>query len=189
MSTGTFATPVPLGTKLEETTDGAFAGDSAYAKDFCGNPDMPASLKPFGTIVRVQKSLRYFVCIQDWGGTSAELILINIPGDPVQGFVPYAALFTYTDARHPNTARPARGSQNFALLVINLLNDYANSECSGSNDVFNDTRIGGGAASDLCSNVPTKYRVDGTKRFVDVTFPGGQMQSFELTAIPFIPPP
>jgi hypothetical protein len=136
-------------------------------------------------------SLRYFMCIGDLGTDSAGLIQTNIPSDPVQGFVPYAALFTYEDAARPNIERPAKGAENYGLLVINLLNDStaasANSACSGSNTVFDDLRLGG-ATENLCSDVPTAFRVDGQRKFVDVEFPSGHSQSFELEPVPFVTP-
>jgi len=190
-SSSGYATQVPVTDSLAETTDGALAGDAAFAVEFCGDVNVPSTLKPVGTVVRVQVSQRYFMCTGDFGADSAELIQTNIASDPVQGFIPYAALFMYEDATHPNTARPVKGASNFALLVINLLNDEANSSansaCGGSNDIFRGIRVGG-ATENLCDGVPTPFREDGTAKFVDVTFPGGQQQSFELEPVPFVPP-
>lgn len=186
-----FATQVPIADTLQETADGALAGDASFAIEFCGDADDPATLKPIGTVVRVKVSQRYFMCIGDLGSDSVDLIQTNIPSDPVQGFVPYAALFVYQDPERPNLERPSKGPENYGLLVINLLNDEpssaANSACSGSNAVFDDLRIGG-ADQNLCRNVPSALRIDGDRKFVDVVFPGGQSQSFELEPIPFTPP-
>ncbi len=182
------ATLVPFADHFDEAPAGAAAGDAKFAQDFCGNPDDPTSLKPVGTVVRIPKSLRYFVCIGSLGSTSADLIQTNIPSDQQQGFVPYGVLFTYEDAAHPNTDRPSNGKLNYALLVINLLDAYANSRCSGSNATFDDLKIGG-ATQQLCSGVPTAYREDGGDKYVDVTFPNGQQQSFLLSKIAYEPPP
>ncbi len=87
------ATIVPFADHFDEAPAGAAAGDAKFAQDFCGTPDDPACLKPVGTVVRIPKSLRYFVCIGSLGSTSADLIQTNIPSDQQQGFVPYAVLF------------------------------------------------------------------------------------------------
>lgn len=190
-SSGDYATQIPIAGDMQETADGALAGDARFAVEFCGDVDPPARLKPMGTVVRVKVSQRYFMCIGDLGTDSADLIQTNILSDPVQGFVPYAALFTYEDPARPNVERPANGPLNYGLLVINLLNDTpdssANSACSGSNAVFDGLRVGGATAG-LCSDVPSALRVDGGRKFVDVDFPDGHSQSFELEPIPFVPP-
>jgi hypothetical protein len=182
------ATVVPFADHFEEAPAGAAAGDAKFAQDFCGDPADSASLKPVGTVVRVPKSLRYFVCIGSLGATSADLIQTNIPSDPQQGFIPYGVLFTYQDPGHPNVDRPSNGPLNYALLVINLLDSYANSRCSGSNATFDDLKIGG-AKQQLCSGVASTYREDGDRKYVDVTFPSGAQQSFLLSPIPYEPPP
>jgi len=190
-SSSGYARQILLADTFEQTTDGALAGDAQFAVEFCGDAAAPETLKPVGTVVRVLRSLRYFACIGDLGEDSAELILTSIPSDQVKDYIPYAALFTYEDAAHPNLARPSKGASNFALLVINLLNDStsssSNSACRGSNELFDDLRIG--TSGDLCTGIPSRFRVEGSAKYVDVTFPGGQQQSFELERVPFERPP